>query len=53
MFIPKDKRYIISAGPLGAVMCYCYCCCCGGRAFSKNDLIDPAPYVRLRNSLKQ
>jgi hypothetical protein len=53
MFIPKDKRYSISAGPLGAVMCYCYCCCCGGRAFSKTDLIDPAPYVRLRNSLKQ
>ena len=52
MFIPKDKRYSLKVGPLGANMCYCYCCCCGGRALNPNDLIDPAPFVRVRNSLR-
>ena len=52
MFIPKDKTYAFKVGPLGASMCYCYCCCCGGRVLNLNDLIDPAPFVRVRNSLR-
>ena len=52
MFIPKEKRYSIKVGPLGAAMCYCYCCCCGGRALNQNYLIDPAPFVRERLSLR-
>ncbi|MDX8435941.1 hypothetical protein RFN25_21180 [Mesorhizobium abyssinicae] len=53
MYIPKDKRYSLKVGPLGASMCYCYCCCCAGRVLNKTDLIDPAPFVRVRQSLQR
>ena len=52
MFIPKGKEYTIKVGPQGARMCYCYSCCCAGRELNFNDLIDPEPFVRVRNSLK-
>ncbi len=51
MFIPKGQRYSLKVGPFGASMCYCYCCCCGGRALNRTELIDPAPFVRVRSSL--
>lgn len=53
MYIPKDKRYSLKVGPLGASMCYCYCCCCAGRELNSTELIDPAPFVRVRQSLKE
>jgi hypothetical protein len=53
MFIPKDKKYSLKIGPLGAQMCYCYCCCCAGRELNLNHdpVINPG-YVRTRKSLK-
>jgi len=50
MYIPKGNPYSFKVGPFGASMCYCYQCCCGGRPLSRSDVIDPAPYVRLRGS---
>lgn len=52
MFIPKETKYSLKIGPLGASMCYCYCCCCAGRELNRKDLIDPEPFVRVRNSLR-
>ncbi|SCC32659.1 Uncharacterized protein BCZB5J_02593 [Bacillus cereus] len=52
MFIPKEKSYSFKVGPLGASMCYCYKCCCGGRDFSHSEVINPANYVRVRQSLQ-
>lgn len=51
MFIPKEKSYSFKVGPLGASMCYCYECCCAKRDLSHNEVINPAEYVRARQSL--
>jgi len=51
MYIPKDMLYSLKVGPLGATMGYCYACCCAPRELSKNEFIDPAPFVRVRESL--
>ncbi|EWZ43562.1 hypothetical protein IWW34DRAFT_744967 [Fusarium oxysporum f. sp. albedinis] len=52
MYIPKEKRYSLQVGPLGASMCYCYACCCAGRELNKSDVINPESFVRGRNSLQ-
>lgn len=52
MFIPKDKEYSLTIGPLGAAMCYCYCCSCAPIVLSESTVINPAPFVRKRESLR-
>jgi hypothetical protein len=52
MYIPKNMRYSLKVGPLGVSMCYCYCCCCVLRKLNETNRIDPAPFVRVRDSLQ-
>jgi len=53
MYVPQGKKYSFTVGPHGAIMGYCYQCCCGGRELSRSRVINPEPYVRVRNSLNR